>query len=194
MGAGLGTAPEKDTEEYLKKISPWVEDCKKKGIPSETYLETEDGLKQGLNRYFDRTPIGNGHLSQTKSGKPASTLMGKFKDFDGGLSQVSFNPFSCCYFTNDFGVMFVFKPTSTLESEVELIWLVNEDAKEGDDFNVDDITFIWDVTTQEDTMIIENNQKGLLSQSFTPGVLSENESAVTYFYNWYFTNMQLPSS
>ena len=194
MGAGLGTAPEKDTEEYLKKISPWVEGCKKKGIPSETYLETEDGLKQGLNRYFDRTPIGNGHLSQTKSGKPASTLMGKFKDFDGGLSQVSFNPFSCCYFTNDFGVMFVFKPTSTLESEVELIWLVNEDAKEGDDFNVDDITFIWDVTTQEDTMIIENNQKGLLSQSFTPGVLSENESAVTYFYNWYFTNMQLPSS
>jgi Rieske 2Fe-2S family protein len=157
-------------------------------------LETEDGLKQGLNRYVDRTPIGNGHLSQTKSGKPASKLMGKFKDFDGGLSQVSFNPFSCCYFTNDFGVMFVFKPNSTLESEVELIWLVNEDAKEGADFNVDDITFIWDVTTQEDTMIIENNQKGLLSQSFTPGVLSENESAVTYFYNWYFTNMQLPSS
>ena len=68
----------------------------------------------------------------------------------------------------------------------------NEDAKEGDDYNIDDITFIWDVTTQEDTMIIENNQKGLLSQSFTPGVLSHNESAVTYFYNWYFTNMQLP--
>ncbi len=192
MGAGLGTAPEKDTEEYLKKISPWVEECNKQGIPSETYLETEEGLKKGLNRYVDRTPIGNGHLSQTKSGKPASRLMGKFKDFDGGLSQVSFNPFSCCYFTNDFGVMFVFKPNSLLKSEVELIWLVNEDAKEDQDYKTDDITYIWDVTTQEDTTIIENNQKGLLSQSFAPGVLSQNESAVTYFYNWYFTNMQLP--
>ena len=192
MGAGLGTAPEKDTEEYLKKISPWVEECNKKGIPSETYLETDEGLKKGLNRYVDRTPIGNGHLSQTKSGKPASKLMGKFKDFDGGLSQVSFNPFSCCYFTNDFGVMFVFKPNSLLKSEVELIWLVNEDAKEDQDYKTDDVTYIWDVTTQEDTTIIENNQKGLLSQSFAPGVLSQNESAVTYFYNWYFTNMGLP--
>jgi Rieske 2Fe-2S family protein len=191
MGAGLGTAPEKDTDEYLKKIVPWVEECKKQGTPSETYLETDEGLRKGLNRYFDRTPIGNGHLSQTKSGKPASKLMGKFKDFDGGLSQVSFNPFSCCYFTNDFGIMFVFKPSSILKSEVELIWLVNEDAEEGRDYNTDDVTYIWDVTTQEDTTIIENNQKGLLSQSFAPGVLSQNESAVTYFYNWYFTNMQL---
>ena len=191
MGAGLGTAPEKDTDEYLKKIVPWVEECKKQGTPSETYLETDEGLRKGLNRYFERTPIGNGHLSQTKNGKPASKLMGKFKDFDGGLSQVSFNPFSCCYFTNDFGIMFVFKPSSILKSEVELIWLVNEDAEEGRDYNTDDVTYIWDVTTQEDTTIIENNQKGLLSQSFAPGVLSQNESAVTYFYNWYFTNMQL---
>ena len=192
MGAGLGTAPEKDTERYLEKIQPWVEECKRQGTPSDTYLETNEGLRKGLNRYVDRTPIGNGHLSQTKSGKPASKLMGKFKDFDGGLSQVSFNPFSCCYFTNDFGVMFVFKPNSILNSEVELIWLVNKDAKEGKDYNSDDVTYIWDVTTREDTAIIENNQKGLLSQSFSPGVLSQNESAVTYFYNWYFTNMQLP--
>ena len=155
-------------------------------------LEAEEGLKKGLNRYVDRTPIGNGNLSQTKDGKPASSLMGQFKDFDGGLTQVSFNPFGCCYFTNDFGVMFIFKPISLLESEVELIWLVNEEAEENKDFKPEEVSYIWDVTTAHDTTIIENNQEGLLSQSFKPGVLSENESAVTYFYNWYFTNMQLP--
>ena len=192
MGAGLGTAPEKETQEYLKKIQPWIEDCKTKGIPSKTYLETEEGLSKGLNRYVDRTPIGNGNLSQTKDGKPASKLMGQFKEFDGGLSQVSFNPFSCCYFTNDFGVMFIFKPLSILQSEVELIWLVNEEAEEGKDFNEENLTHIWDVTTAHDTTIIENNQNGLLSHSFSPGVLSQNESAVTYFYDWYFTNMRLP--
>ena len=192
MGAGIGTAPQKETDEYLNKIKPWVEECKKNGTPSEVYLETEEGLKKGLNRYVDRTPIGNGNLSQTKDGKPASSLMGQFKDFDGGLTQVSFNPFGCCYFTNDFGVMFIFKPISLLESEVELIWLVNEEAEENKDFKPEEISYIWDVTTAHDTTIIENNQEGLLSQSFKPGVLSENESAVTYFYNWYFTNMQLP--
>jgi Rieske 2Fe-2S family protein len=192
MGAGLGTAPEKETQEYLKKIQPWIDECKTKGIPSKTYLETKEGLSKGLNRYVDRTPIGNGNLSQTKDGKPASKLMGKFQEFDGGLSQVSFNPFSCCYFTNDFGVMFIFKPLSILQSEVELIWLVNEEAEKDKDFNEEKLTHIWDVTTVHDTTIIENNQNGLLSHSFSPGVLSQNESAVTYFYDWYFTNMRLP--
>ena len=88
--------------------------------------------------------------------------------------------------------MFIFKPISLLESEVELIWLVNEEAEENKDFKSEEVSYIWDVTTAHDTTIIENNQEGLLSQSFKPGVLSENESAVTYFYNWYFTNMQLP--
>ena len=61
-----------------------------------------------------------------------------------------------------------------------------------EDFNEENLTHIWDVTTAHDTTIIENNQNGLLSHSFSPGVLSQNESAVTYFYDWYFTNMRLP--
>ena len=97
-------------------------------------MEEEGPFEQGINRYADRTPIGNGHLSQTKDGKPASTLMGKFDNFDGGLTQVSFNPFGCCYFTNDFGIMFSFKPKSLNETEVELIWLVDENAQEGIDY------------------------------------------------------------
>ena len=45
MGAGIGTAPQKETDEYLNKIKPWVEECKKNGTPSEVYLETDEGLK-----------------------------------------------------------------------------------------------------------------------------------------------------
>ena len=194
MGAGVNTAPEKDTKEYLDKIQPWIEECKSKGVPSDTYLESEDGLRKGLNRYVDRTPIGNGHLSQTKDGKPASSLMGKFSEFDGGLTQVSFNPFGCCYLTNDFVVMFIFKPVSIDYSEVELVWLVGDQAEEGKDYQSDDVSYMWDVTTQADTTIIENNQKGVYSRAFAPGILSENESAVTYFYDWYFTNMKMGSN
>ena len=50
------------------------------------------------------------------------------------------------------------------------------------------------MTTQADTTIIENNQKGVYSRAFAPGILSENESAVTYFYDWYFTNMKIRSN
>ena len=92
--------------------------------------------------------------------------MGKFDKFDGGLTQVSFNPFGCCYFTNDFGIMFSFKPKSLNETEVELIWIVDENAQEGIDYKTEDIAYIWDVTTVADTRIIENNQNGLLSQAY----------------------------
>ena len=191
MGGGVGTAPKKETDEYLKKIEPWVEDCKKRGLPTETYLETNEFREKGFSRYADRTPIGNGHLSQTRDGTPASTLMGTFKEFDGGLTQTAFNQFSICYFTNDFGIMFSFKPQSISETEVELIWLVDQNAKENIDYNVDDISYIWHTTTLADSRIIENNHKGLMSRSFEPGVLSKTETGITYFYNWYFNCMNV---
>jgi Rieske 2Fe-2S family protein len=120
--------------------------------------------------------------------------MGTFKEFDGGLTQTAFNQFSCCYFTNDFGVMFSFKPQSISETEVELIWLVDQNAKENIDYNIDDISYIWHTTTLADTRIIENNYKGLMSKSFEPGVLSKTETGITYFYNWYFNCMKKNSN
>ena len=58
--------------------------------------------------------------------------MGKFKKLgpDGGVTQISFNPFANTYFNNDFGVLFIFKPIDTFNTEVELIWLVDKNANE----------------------------------------------------------------
>ena len=64
-------------------------------------------------------------------------------------------------------------PTFT---EVELTWLVHEDAVEGVDYDLDHLKWMWDVTTIQDTKIINDNQKGVSSSRYTPGPYSERES------------------
>lgn len=189
-GAGKGSAPDEETEAYEKKIEPWNQEQNKKGILTGHYLEEKTEI--GLTRYADRIPIGNQNESQTEDGKFASTLMGNFKNLgpDYGITQISYNPFSNSYLTNDFVILFIFKPINTLETEVELIWLVDKGAIEGKDYDVNKMIWCWDVTTQEDTKIIEDNFKGIQSQSYKPGTLSEIEKAINYFYNWYFINLR----
>lgn len=189
-GAGKGSGPDDETFAYEKKIEPWIKQLNDRGIICSTYLESE--TDKGFNRYADRVPIGNNNESETESGKFASSLMGKFKELgpDGGVTQISFNPFGNSYFNNDFGVLFIFKPIDTFNTEVELIWLVDRDAEEDINYNTSRMKWMWDVTTLEDTKIIEDNYKGILSQAYKPGHLSEIERAVDYFYNWYFTSIR----
>ena len=71
------------------------------------------------------------------------------------------------------------------------MWLVHKDAKEGIDYNVDEMIWMWDVTTIADKRIIENNQKGVLSNKYKPGPLSQMEKGLEKFKNWYLKQLDL---
>ena len=64
-------------------------------------------------------------------------------------------------------VIYHFRPLSVTESACDITWLVNEDAREGKDYDLDDLTWPWDITTIADKRIIENNQKGINSTIIT---------------------------
>ena len=49
---------------------------------------------------------------------------------------------------------------------------------------------MWDITTQEDKRIIENNAKGVASDFYTPGPLSTMENRAWDFLEWYLETMQ----
>ena len=71
------------------------------------------------------------------------------------------------------------------------MWLVDKDAKEGKDYDIDEIIWMWGVTTRADKTIIENNQKGVLSSKYTPGPLSLMEiGGVDKFQNWYLKHLK----
>ena len=70
-----------------------------------------------------------------------------------------------------------------------LTWLVHEDAVEGEDYDIDHLKWMWDVTTIQDTRIINDNQKGVNSTRYGPGRYSLRESGSAFFSAWYLSRL-----
>ena len=66
---------------------------------------------------------------------------------------------------------------------------MREDAVEGKDYDLDRLVWMWDVTTVEDTKIIGDNQLGVNSRRYEPGVYSMRERGTTGFVNWYISRL-----
>ena len=185
-GAGNNTGPE--SEKFNKILLDWNKKVEDMGHVVGEYSETEFN---NYSRSAERTPLKEGKYTETKNGKPIAKLMGKFKEYDRGYTSVGTSPFNSLLMCNDFATLFTFIPKSTLKTDVELMWLVHKDAEEGLDYNVDEMIWMWDVTTIADKRIIENNQKGVLSNKYKPGPLSQMEKGLEKFKNWYLKQLDL---
>ncbi|MGI9315726.1 MAG: aromatic ring-hydroxylating dioxygenase subunit alpha, partial [bacterium] len=58
-------------------------------------------------------------------------------------------------------------------------------------YDLEDLTWLWTVTTESDKTIILNNQKGVDSKFYEPGPLSNMESFITVFVEWYLTQIRV---
>ena len=184
-GAGSNTGPA--SEKFDNILTEWNNKVKKMGHLTGEYYETEFN---DYSRSAERTPLKEGMFTETKSGKPISKLMGKFKDYDSGYTSVGTSPFNSLLMCNDFATLFTFIPVSPLYTQVELMWLVHKDAEEGKDYNLEEMKWMWDVTTIADKRIIENNQKGVLSDKYVPGPLSQMEKGLEKFKSWYLRHLE----
>jgi len=184
-GAGNNTGPE--SIEFSNQLKEWNKKTENLG-----YL-TGEFSDEGISNFFrsaERTPFDGNRLSETKDGKPGSILMGKFKEFDGGYTTVGTSPFNSLIMSNDFATTFTFIPRGPMETDVEIMWLVHEDAIEGKDYDLNNLIWMWDQTTIADKKIIENNQKGVMSKKYIPGPLSEMELGLKKLKKWYLTHLK----
>ena len=165
--------------EYLPTLRAWEERAGSLGRPIGT---VDDGPESSHLRLLLQRTIREGYESETQDGRPASSLMGKRIAFDQGRMYLSFSPFTQLVATNDFAVLFCFTPRSTLETDVDLFWLVDGRAT---DVDVERMIWGWDRTTRQDKVITENNQAGILSTRYRPGRYSEQERRVMTFQRWY---------
>jgi len=134
-----------------------------------------------LGYAYSRTALFDGYVTGSKDGKPLAPLLGKLTDYDGGASDIDFGAFSFLLAYSDHVVGYVFTPVDHLNSRCDIYWLVRNDAEEGKDYDVDKLTWLWDVTTESDKTIIVNNWKGVRSRYYEPGPLSTMED---YEQNW----------
>ena len=181
-GAGVGSGPEAACLDYAVELNAWKKQVEALGHPC---LEVAFDHGAGMIRM----PIKEGFLTESQDGRPVSTLMGKFREYDGGVTYVAFNYLNYLLASNDHAVILRFTPISELVTDVEAIWLVDGDAREGVDYVPERVSWVWDVTLKQDAVITENNQAGILSSHYRPGPYSEQEMMNREFTRWYLDKL-----
>ena len=93
---------------------------------------------------------------------------------------------------SDHVVAYVFTPVDKNNSKCQIYWLVRGDAQESKDYDVDRLTWLWDVTTQADKTIITNNAKGSHSKYYRPGPFSKMEREESNYVEWLLQELARP--
>jgi phenylpropionate dioxygenase-like ring-hydroxylating dioxygenase large terminal subunit len=182
LGAGPGSASGDLATKFDAELAEWEQATRTAGQLVGMFGDDVDAA------YFQgssRTPIQKGFLTESVDGKPVAPLMGSYVAYDGGQTACSFNPISYVMASNDHAVLFLFAPRGPLRTDVITTWLVREDAVAGRDYDSAHLTKVWDVTLKEDKTITENNQRGVLSRHYEPGLHSLHEKRISDFVAWY---------
>jgi Rieske 2Fe-2S family protein len=155
------------------------EKCREQGL--ETGPFTHDGFEAA------RFPLRGNARSFTLDGKPAvSKLLGRVGDGDVGSLRFALDPNSFAHAVGDYAFLFFCLPKGPEETLVHMKWVVNRDAVEGVDYDLDRLTRLWQATNDQDLWLIENNQRGVNSQGFEPGPYSaDSERTLIQFTDWY---------
>ncbi len=139
---------------------------------------------------YSRTALFDKYLTGSRDGQPVAPLLGDLRGYDRGASDFNFGPFSFMLAYSDHVVAYVFTPTDHENSKCEIYWMVRGDAEEGKDYDVDELTWLWDVTTMSDKEIIVNNSKGVHSRYYQPGPFSGMEKEERVFIEWILQELQ----
>ncbi|MDJ0916537.1 MAG: SRPBCC family protein [Woeseiaceae bacterium] len=138
---------------------------------------------------YSRTALFDGYLTGSRDGQPVAPLLGGLKGYDGGASDFSFGAFSFMLAYSDHVVCYVFKPVDLQNCCCEITWLVRGDADASKDYDVDELVWLWDITTQADMKIIADNYAGIKSRYYEPGPFSEMEKAESVYVAWLLSEL-----
>lgn len=135
--------------------------------------------------YGFRYALYDGVVTGSPDGGPVAPLMGQFVEYDGGATSIHLGPASFFLAYADHGVIYRFIPKTSATCEMEVIWLVRGDARAGADYDLDKLTWLWQVTSGADKRIIEQNQLGVNSRYYEPGPYAPMEQNTRRYIDWY---------
>jgi Rieske 2Fe-2S family protein len=144
----------------------------------------EKAPKGEMGYAYSRSALFEGYKTGSKDGQPLAPLLGDLTDYDGGASDINFGPLNYFLVYSDHAVGYVFTPVEGNSCQCEIYWLVRGDAVEGKDYDVDELMWLWDVTTEADKRIIVDNWRGVNSRYYEPGPFSEMEHDEQQFVDW----------
>lgn len=172
-----------DVSEHLPRLQ---ERARAIGLPDDTFSQSGyDSGNLGADFYYRRYPLYEGYETGSKTGAALAPPLGDLTGFDGGATDIQLGLLNNFLVYADHIVGYRFVPRGLQETDIQVVWMVREDAEEGRDYTLDDLTWLWHVTSLDDERIIRHNQEGVNSHFFQPGPLAEMEWGIRSFYDNY---------
>ena len=182
---------DESSKEYELAQKPMKETLLKCGMKDYDIAADYDVQIESQEQYaYHRYALFGGYITGSEDGKPLAPLIGDITDYNAGASDFSLGPVSFLLAYSDHVVAYVFTPVTHQTSQCDVYWMVDKDAKEGGDYDLERLIWLWDVTTKADERIIVNNQKGVNSRKYSSGPFSEKESTEKRFISWYLDQLR----
>ncbi len=104
--------------------------------------------------------------------------MGNHKDYDAGVLGLVLYPNFWMDAVSDYVWTMRITPLKANQCKVDLTWLVDENAREGADYSLENLTSFWRITGEQDWKLCEYNLKGIKSSHYQPGLYAPVEKKV----------------
>jgi len=137
-----------------------------------------------------RYPLRPGVQSYSLDGKAVAIPIGDHQDFDSGVLGLVVYPNFWMDAVSDY--MWTMRVTAVSPSKtiVDLTWLVDGEAAEGKEYEVERLTAFWKITGEQDWKLCENNFQGIESSHYKPGPYAPVEMDVAKFVDWYLERLR----
>lgn len=116
-------------------------------------------------------------------------LLGDFTEPRLGALSLHTQPNSWNHFLSDHAVIFSVFPMSAEKTLVRTTWLVHKDAVEGVDYDMENLTHVWNKTNEQDATFVAWSNLGARSPAYEPGPYTPNEGQLERFLDWYVDRM-----
>jgi Rieske 2Fe-2S family protein len=183
------TAEEKVTyQRYEKAVEQSRDSWNRQGLPWER-IELLHGRATGFRT--ERLVLEGAGESMTLDTRVACTrLLGSLTERRLGTLHLHVQPNAWFHFLSDHILTFAVFPLDRQRTLVRTTWLVNEEAEEGKDYDLEKLTQVWMATNEQDAQFVAETQRGTASPQYVPGPLSSTEFMVEAFHRWYDERMR----
>jgi Rieske 2Fe-2S family protein len=165
-------------------------EAEKIGYSTVTVSNPFPGGTDEIQYYYARNALYAPCVTGSRDGNPVAPLLGSIEEYGGGVADFQIGPVFYGLLYPDHVVLYRFVPRGVQLTDMDIIWLVRSDAEEGRDYDLDELAWMWHVTSEADKKIILYNQQGVNSRYYEPGPLSEMEEFTSLFNKWYLAQIK----
>jgi Rieske 2Fe-2S family protein len=170
-------------ERYLQAEAALGATCAQRGLPV-AMIEELDTRVSGFR--IQREPLDGAGESYTIDGTAASRrLLGDLDTSRLGRVSIHTQPNGWVHLLADHTVTFATFPVAADRTLLRTTWLVHEDAEEGVDYDLANLTHVWQHTNEQDAVFCANAHLGVSSPAYRPGPYAPSEYQVNALTNWY---------